>query len=118
MISRIFVATLALGLASCVAPPPPPEPVAVAPAAPSLAERLVSDEQRINDGWRAGQLTPPEYNELQGRHAAIERTRREQLAIGGGSFPPGQYEQLVNREAALSRTIYEYRHNGATPTAH
>ena len=117
----LLMLTVAAGVAGCVPPPPPPPVyVAVPPAAPApdLAERLAADEQRINEGARLGQFTPREYNELQGRHAAIERDRRGQLAAGGGRFPPGVYEQLAGREEALSRTIFDYRHNGATPTAH
>ena len=113
---RSFFVVLALCLGGCVAPPPPVINVA-APAA-SLAERLTGDEERILEGARLGQFTTPEYNALQGRHAAIENTRRQQLAQGGGQFAPGQYEALVGREDVLSRTIFDYRHNGATPTAH
>ena len=112
MRSRLLLTAMILGLAACAAPP-------ITPArAETVGERLAVDEQRIMEGQRLGQFTPPEYNELQGRHAAIEGTRRAQLAQGGGRFAPGQYEQLLAREEALSRTIYEYRHNGATPTAH
>jgi hypothetical protein len=119
MSGRLILASLMMILSGCVAPPPPP-PVYVAapPAAPTLADRLAADEQRIRDGLQLGQFTRPEYNELQGRHDAIEASRREQLALGGGRFAPGQYEQLLAREEALSRTIFDYRHNGATPTAH
>ena len=119
MVRHLLLILPVLGLAACAVPvaqpvyaPPPP------PAPPNLAERLAVDQQRISEGLRLGQFTPPEYNELQGRHDAIEGTRREQLAEGGGRFAPGQYEQLAARESALSRSIFEYRHNGATPTAH
>jgi hypothetical protein len=122
MSGRLILASLMVIISGCVAPlpPPPPAPVYVAapPAGPTLADRLAADEERIRDGLRLGQFTGPEYNELQRRHDAIEGTRREQLALGGGRFAPGQYEQLVGREEALSRTIFDYRHNGATPTAH
>ncbi len=109
MVIRLLLAASILGLAGCAVPPVRAE---------SLAERLVADEQRIAEGARLGQFTPHEYNELQSRHAAIEGTRREQIAAGGGRFAPGQYEQLIGREEALSRTIFQYRHNDATPTAH
>ena len=107
-------------LAGCVAAPPPPPPVAVAAPSPgpNLGERLAADQQRINEGLQQGQFTGPELNEVQQRHDAIEGSRRQQLAQNGGRFAPGQYEQLLAREQALSRTIFEYRHNGATPTAH
>ena len=117
MSGRLILASLMVVISGCVAPPPPVY-VAAPPPAPTLVDRLAADEQRIRDGLRLGQFTGPEYNELQGRHDAIEGTRREQLAQGGGRFAPGQYEQLVGREEALSRTIFDYRHNGATPTAH
>jgi hypothetical protein len=118
MSSRLILASLMVILTGCVAPPPVYVAAPPPPAEPSLADRLAADEQRIRDGLRLGQFTGPEYNELQQRHDAIEGTRREQLALGGGRFAPGQYEQLAGREAALSRTIFDYRHNGATPTAH
>jgi hypothetical protein len=119
MSGRFILASLMMVLSGCIAqPPPPPAFVAAPPPGPNLAERLSDDEQRIQQGLQQGQLTGPEYNELQRRHDAIEATRRDQLAMGGGRFGPGQYEQLLGREQALSQTIYEYRHNGATPTAH
>ena len=108
MFNRMLVIASALAFAAFVTPA----------QAQTVGERLAADEQRIAEGWRLGQFTPPEYNELQGRHANIERTRREQLAAGGGQIPPGQLQQLLAREDALSKTIYDYRHNGATPTAH
>ena len=108
MVRLLLLTGVVLSLAACAVPA----------EAQNVGERLAVDEQRISEGWRLGQFTPPEYNELQGRHAAIERTRRDQLAEFGGRIPPGPYNELLNREDALSRTIYAYRHNGATPTAH
>lgn len=107
---RLLLPAIAFGisLAACAVPA----------SAESLADHLVEDQQRINEGIRLGQFTPPERNELQARHDRIEGDRRRQLSIGGGRFPPGQYEQLVARQEALSKTIYDYRHNGRTPTAH
>ncbi len=110
MVHRLLLTATILALAACAVPPPV--------AAETVGDRLAADEQRIQDGARLGQFTPGEYRELQGRHAAIERTRLDQLAEFGGRIPPGPYAQLEAREAALSRTIFDYRHNGATPTAH
>jgi hypothetical protein len=96
MSGRLILASLMVVISGCVAPPPAVY-VAAPPPAPTLVDRLAADEQRIRDGLRLGQFTGPEYNELQQRHDAIEGSRREQLALGGGRFGPGQYEQLVAR---------------------
>ncbi len=118
MLSRLVIILFVMGVSACAAPPPQGPVYAAPPAARTLAEKLANDEQRIREGIQFRQLTSSEINELQGRHAAIEGTRREQLAQGGGRFLPGQYEQLLAREDALSHAIFDYRHNGATPSAH
>lgn len=87
----------------------------LAAAAPASAQsyhdryRDWRQEQRIHDGWRAGQETPREYRQLQRQHYAIDRYRH--AALRDGYLSPGERRHLDQMQRRASRNIYRQRHD-------
>ena len=90
---------------------------ALAPLAASAGEvvqREANQQRRIGQGAYSGQLTARETGRLETREAAINATRRTDLAANGGRLTPGEYAGLNRRENRLSNGIYADKHNLAT----
>src|SRR5690242_14634123 len=69
-----------------------------------LSEREYRLEQRIEHGWRMGELTRPEYRRLRFELTEIERADRYYRA--DGILSPHEVRELHARLDALSRQVF------------
>jgi len=69
-----------------------------------LNERQHRLEQRIEQGWRSGELTPREYRRLRDAVHGIDRTER--VFWSDGYLSPRERSALHARLDRLSREIY------------
>jgi hypothetical protein len=86
----------------------------VAATAPALTSAAVPDaglgereyrlEQRIEHGWRTGELTRPEYRRLRFELTEIERADRYYRS--DGFLAPHEVRELHARLDALSRQVF------------
>ena len=66
-------------------------------------------EQRIDHGWRSGELTRHEYRRLRGALRDIERAER--VYWSDGHLSPRERNELHARLDWLSREIYRQKHD-------
>jgi hypothetical protein len=69
-----------------------------------LSEREYRLEQRIEHGWRTGELTRPEYRRLRVELTGIERADRYYRS--DGFLAPHEVRELHTRLDALSRQVF------------
>src|SRR3982751_3697737 len=69
-----------------------------------LGEREYRLEQRIEHGWRTGELTPPEYRRLRFELTGIERADRYYRS--DGFLSQREVRELHARLDALSRQVF------------
>lgn len=89
-------------------------PAIVLPAAAQAGEvynREQHQENRIYQGVANDSLTRREYDNLQGREAALNAQRNRDLVRNDGHLTPQEYRNLNRRENNLSRSIYRDKHN-------
>jgi hypothetical protein len=96
--------------------------VLMAATAPAMADRNVRDagidahqqqiEQRIQQGWRSGELTTDEYRVLQREVRLVKRD--EQAMLRDGFLSPRERHYLHARLDDLSRDVYRQKHDGDT----
>ena len=81
-------------------------PAWAAPGGPDagLGEREYRLEQRIEHGWRTGELTRPEYRRLRFELTEIERADRYYRS--DGFLSPHEVRELHTRLDALSRQVF------------
>lgn len=87
---------------------------AVAAAAPATAQvnrRAMTQEQRIREGERSGQLTPAEARRLQFLEVRLQRTEARMRARNGGYLSPRQRYELLAMERRDSAEIDRLKHN-------
>jgi hypothetical protein len=75
----------------------------------SIDQREYRLAQRIDQGWRAGELTRREYARLRSDLRDIERN--EQFFMADGRLSPRERDQLHSRLDSLSREIYRQNHD-------
>jgi len=75
----------------------------------SEVQRNVDQQQRIEQGLQAGQLSAGEAARLEGGQAKIDRM--QQNALKDGALSPGEKARIQNAQNAQSRAIYDDRHN-------
>ena len=89
-------------------------------ALPSIASagevnnRDHTQQARINQGVRSGQLTQGEYNRDEHRLDRVENQRARDLRRDGGHLTPAQYSHLNRELNRNSNDIYFTKHNRAT----
>ena len=76
---------------------------------PRIDERQIRLEQRLEQGWRSGELTRREYRRLQ--YELREIGRAERFFLSDGYLSPRERGELHARLEALSREIYLERHD-------
>lgn len=82
-----------------------------AASAQEVRDREVNQQGRIAQGIRSGQITRGGAATLERREAAINATRRADLAEHGGHLTARESRDLNLRENDLSRHIYVDKHN-------
>ena len=75
----------------------------------SINQREYQLAQRIEQGWRSGELTRQEYARLRLELRDIER--HEQYFMADGRLSPRERGQLQARLDNLSRDIYRQKHD-------
>jgi hypothetical protein len=75
----------------------------------SLSQREYQLAQRIEQGWRSGELTQREYGRLRFELRDIERN--QQFFMADGRLSPRERGQLQARLDNLSREIYRQKHD-------
>jgi len=75
----------------------------------SINEREYRLAQRIEQGWRSGELTRREYARLRFELRDIERN--EQYFMADGRLSRSEWNQLQARLDNLSREIYRQKHD-------
>ncbi|GAC1408866.1 MAG: hypothetical protein NVSMB64_17520 [Candidatus Velthaea sp.] len=97
----IVAAAAALGLAPLVA------------NAGEVHNRIVRQNQRINQGVKSGELTYAEYHRLDRSADRINAQRRADLRANGGRLTPAEAAQLNREQNRLSDRISFDKHNAA-----
>lgn len=75
----------------------------------SINEREYRLEQRIEQGWRSGALTPREYRRL--RYELRDIDRNKQYFMSDGRLSPWERDQLYARLDHLSREVWRQKHD-------
>jgi septal ring factor EnvC (AmiA/AmiB activator) len=75
----------------------------------SINQREYQLAQRIEQGWRSGELTRREYARLRFELRDIERN--EQYFMADGRLSRSEWNQLQTRLDNLSREIYRQKHD-------
>jgi uncharacterized protein HemX len=82
-----------------------------AAVAQTVHQRAASQERRIRQGERTGQLTPAEARRLQFLEARLHRTEARMRARNGGYLTPRERARLRAMERRDSEAIYRLKHN-------
>ena len=77
-----------------------------------VGKRQESQQDRIAQGVKSGQLTAGETARLEGREAGINREVRNDRATNGGKLTPQERRQVNRQQNRTSRAIYRDKHNG------
>jgi hypothetical protein len=97
----------------------------MAAAAPALADHRSQDnidqrqsqlEHRIEQGWRSGELTRPEYRGLQDGLRDI--ARQERYFRADGHLSPYERAELHSRLDRLTHAVYAEKHDGQRARAY
>ena len=81
----------------------------VASAGP-IQDRMLRQDQRIDQGAASGALTPHETQRLDVRQNAIAGMR--QRALADGRIEPAERQRITAAQNRASRDIYRLKHNG------
>ncbi len=77
-------------------------------------QRIMSQEQRIQQAWQAGQLSPREYQHLENQQQRIRMVESQMRA--DGRLDPAEKtrinEMLDHSERAIDRSTYKHRGPG------
>lgn len=76
----------------------------------TIATREMTQQQRIREGVRSGELTPAERQRLQMREANLRREIRRDRADGHG-LSAAERRKIEEKQARLSRAIYRQKHD-------
>ncbi len=97
-----------------------------AAALPAFAQHPASDsdidarqqrlERRIENGWRSGDLTRPEYRQLRRELRLLERDQHAFLV--DGHLSPRERDHLHARLDELSRVVFAQRRDGERRYGH
>ena len=82
----------------------------------SLAQRHLTQERRIYQGLRSGQITPGEYRRLENQQGRIRAAEARMRA--DGRLDRGERARLNRMENRASRVVYRYRHNNFRQAAY
>lgn len=81
-------------------------------ATPKVTERQVSQQERIAQGAKSGELTKKETRHLEAREAKIQHDK--QIAKSDGVVTPRERAKLNREENRTSRAIRRQKHDGQT----
>lgn len=73
-------------------------------------QRQRNQRERIHHGYRSGQLTPREYNNLRRQQTDLHRLKR--MARADGRITRGERRMLAHAQKRTSQNIYRQKHDG------
>jgi hypothetical protein len=82
--------------------------------AQTIHERERTQEQRIRQGERSGELTPVEARRLQFLEMRLHRTEARMRMENGGRLSPWERRRLQEMANRDSAAIYRLKHNNRT----
>lgn len=85
---------------------------AVSASAQNVNARQASQERRIEQGQRSGQLTPGETNRIENERATTQSMEARMRAEHGGRLTGNERSHLNRRLDRQNRMIKKFRHNG------
>jgi hypothetical protein len=81
---------------------------------PTIAQRKESQQDRIANGIKSGQLTAGETSNLETKEAAINGETKADRAANGGKLTGAEKTQINQQQNGLSKQIYQDKHNANT----
>ena len=90
----------------------PAAALAQAPSGRTIYDRKVSQQDRISQGVRSGQLTPRETGHLERQESRINREERHMRAENNGHLTRQDRRTLHRQQNVESHRIYRDKHNG------
>lgn len=78
-------------------------------ATPRITEKQVTQQARIQEGKRSGELTPKETARVQMRQAKVQHDKR--VAKSDGVVTPAERRKLRAEQRRANRAIYRQKHN-------
>ncbi|KAF3889236.1 MULTISPECIES: hypothetical protein [Nostocales] len=81
-------------------------------SAGEIYHRESSQQQRIFDGVREGQITPYQFHHLENREAAVNARRIHDLRRNGGFLTSQEQRHLNHDLNKISHEIHRSRENG------
>lgn len=89
-----------------------------APASPpssgEIQQRKDTQQERIANGVKSGQLTPGETRNLESKEAGLNREERNMRAQDNGHLTGADKAKLNRQQNHLSNQIYDKKHNART----
>ena len=79
-----------------------------------VGERNYSQQQRVAQGVRSGQMTAGETRNVEGREASIHQQAASDRAANGGRMTQQERQQVNQRQNNVSRSINNDKHNAET----
>jgi lipopolysaccharide export LptBFGC system permease protein LptF len=79
-----------------------------------VGQRQRTQQERIAQGVKSGQLTASETAHLERREAAIHKEVKTERAANGGTLTPVERRPVNRQENRTSKAIYRKKHNGRT----
>ena len=89
----------------------PPAPVKPPVTGKSIAGRKTTQQDRIAQGVKSGQLTAGETSKLEHQEAGINREERGMRAEDNGKLSKGDKALLTRQQNQESRRIHRDKHN-------
>jgi hypothetical protein len=85
----------------------------LAARAPAVKNRQITQQKRIRQGVRGGELTPRETRKLERNAARIHRSVSKDR-VDGGAFTPHERAKAQRKLNKQSRKIYREKHDNQT----
>jgi hypothetical protein len=87
---------------------------AFAQSSAEIQQRKDSQQERIANGVKSGQLTPGETRNLESKEAGLNREERNMRAQDNGHLTGADKAKLNRQQNHLSNQIYDKKHNANT----
>jgi hypothetical protein len=97
--------------AQTVATTPIPDPPAQQPKEQNVQHRYQSEQTRIADGMKNGDLTEAEAKTLEQKQADLNREAVQMKKANGGKLSAADRAKLEGQQNQLSRQIYQQKHD-------
>ncbi len=78
---------------------------------PVINHRQRTQQKRIAQGVKSGQLTRGETRRLERQQARIQRTKRRDKMMNGGKLTPKEKAHINRMQNRASKHIYRTKHN-------